>query len=74
MADFVKKTDFDDKLKNLNKNATSNKTKHVRVENELNELSKIVEAISLKGLTKDLINGYKILNGTKKFILYYKIF
>ena len=74
MADFVKKTDFDDKLKDLNKNATSNKTKHVRVENELNELSKIVEAISLKGLTKDLINGYKILNGTKKFILYYKIF
>ena len=74
MADFVKKTDFDDKLKNLNKNATSNKTKHVRVENELNELSKIVEAISLKGLTKDLINWYKILNGTKKFILYYKIF
>ena len=74
MADFVKKTDFDDKLKDLNKNATSNKTKHVRVENELNELSKIVEAISLKGLTKDLINGYKILNGTKKIILYYKIF
>ena len=74
MADFVKKTDFDDKLKDLNKNATSNKTKHVRVENELNELSKIVEAISLKGLTKDLINGYKILNETKKFILYYKIF
>ena len=27
IADFVKKTDFDDKLKNLNKKVTSNKTK-----------------------------------------------
>ena len=28
-----KKTDFDDKLKNLNKRITSNKTKYVLVEN-----------------------------------------
>ena len=34
----MKKTDFDNKLKNLNKNVTSNKTKHILVENELNEL------------------------------------
>ena len=40
IADFVKKTDFDDKLKNLNKKVTSNKAKHVLVENELNEQSK----------------------------------
>ena len=39
IANFVKKTDFDDKLKTLNKNVTSNKTNHVLVENELNELS-----------------------------------
>ena len=57
----------DDKLKNLNKNVTSNKTKHVLVENELNELSKKVKGISTKELTKDLINGYKILNGAKYF-------
>ena len=31
-----KKKDIDDKLKNLNKKVTSNKTKHVFVENELN--------------------------------------
>ena len=30
----------------MNKNVTSNKTKHVIVENELNELSKKVKAIS----------------------------
>ena len=42
---FVKKTDFDNKLKDV----TSNK-------NELNELSKQVKAISTKGLTKYLMN------------------
>ena len=65
IANFVKKTDFDDKLKNMNKNVTSNKTKHAIVENELNELSEKVKAISTKGLTKDLINKFSILNGVK---------
>ena len=32
-ANFVKKTDFEDELKNLNKNVTSNKAKHMCVEN-----------------------------------------
>ena len=40
---------------------------HVLVENELNKLSKKVEAISTKGLTQDLINKYSILNGAKYF-------
>ena len=64
MVNFVKKADFDDKLKKLNKEITSNGTKHVFVENELNELLKKVEAISKRRPTKDLINGY---NGTKYF-------
>ena len=34
---------------------------------KMNELSKNVEAISPKGLTKDLINGCKILKGTRHF-------
>ena len=67
IASFVKKTDFDDKLKNLDKKITSNKTKHVLLENELNKLSEKVIAISTKGLTKDLINTYSILNGAKCF-------
>ena len=37
VANFVKKTDFDNKLQNLNKNVTSKKAKHVLVEKELNE-------------------------------------
>ena len=35
-ANFIKTTHFHDKLKNLNKNVTSNKTKDILVENELN--------------------------------------
>ena len=34
----MKKTDFDDKLKNLKKKITSNKSKHLQVENELKKL------------------------------------
>ena len=37
-ANFVTKTDFDAKLSNLNRKITSNKTKHLLVENELNKL------------------------------------
>ena len=44
----------------MNKNVTSNK-------NELNELSIKVKAISTKGLKKDLINKFGILNGAKCF-------
>ena len=58
IANFVKKTDFDNKLKDV----TSNK-------NELNELLKKVKAISTKGLAKDLINKLSILNGAKYFSL-----
>ena len=42
--------------------------------NELNELPKNVKAISTKGLTKDLINKFSILNGENIFLLeYFKI-
>ena len=34
-ANLVTKTDFDDKLKNLNQKINSNKIKHLRVENKL---------------------------------------
>ena len=42
---FVRKTDFKDKLQNVNKNITSDKTKHLLVETELNELSEKAKAI-----------------------------
>ena len=52
IANFIRKTDFDKKLKNLNKN-------------ELNELSKEIKEMSRKILTKDLINKFSVLNGAK---------
>ena len=35
---MITKTDFDDKLSNLNRRITSNKTKHAHVENEFKKL------------------------------------
>ena len=49
----------------MNKNVTLNKTNYVLVENELNELSEKFKAT--KGLAKDLINRFSILNGAKYF-------
>ena len=54
IANFVNGRDFDNKLKDV----TLNK-------NELNELLKQVKAMSTKGLTKDLIDKFSILNGAK---------
>ena len=45
----------------MNKNVISRKTKHAIIEDELNELSEKVKAIS----TKDLINKFSFLNGVK---------
>ena len=51
-------TDSHKKLINVNKEVSSNKTKHVATEKELSDLS-------IKGLINYLINGYSILNGVK---------
>ena len=64
---FVRKTDFGDKLKNLNQKVTENKTRHTVVETKLNGLEKKVKIMSTKGLTADLLNKYSILNGAKYF-------
>ena len=61
IANFVKTLNFIENLISFDKRINSNKSKNVLVENELNELSKKNEAISTKGLTKILINGYNIL-------------
>ena len=69
ISDLVEKTSFDNKIISIsfNKRINLNKTNGVLVENELNELSKKVEAMSIKRLTKDLINWYKISNGATIF-------
>ena len=40
LQSLVTKTDFDDKLKNLNQKINSTKTKHLLVENELKKLQR----------------------------------
>ena len=49
IVDFAEKTDFEDKLKNLNKKFTSNKTKHLEAEKKLTDLTNKVGQISEKG-------------------------
>ena len=69
IANLLKKTDFDHKQKTLNRNVTSNSTKHVLVENEFNELLEKVKAVSTKVLTKDLIYKFRFLIRVKYFSL-----
>ena len=56
IANFVKKTDFVTKLKNV-----------ISDKNELYELLVKVKAITTKRLTKHLVNKFSILNETKLF-------
>ena len=56
-------------MKNINKKVTSNKTRHIEINKKLDDLTKKVKPISIKGLTEDLINKYSILNGAKYFSL-----
>ena len=69
IADFIIEKDFDDKLKNVEEKVTLNKTKDVLVQNESNNLLEKVKLTSTKGLTKDLINWYIVLNDAKYFSL-----
>ena len=63
IATFVKKTDFGDKLKNLNKKITPNKTKHLLVENEFKKLETFDSSlfISQSYFNNDGIKLYLIL-------------
>ena len=63
IATFVKKTDFGDKLKNLNKKITPNKTKHLLVENEFKKLQTFDSSlfISQSYFNNDGIKLYLIL-------------
>ena len=69
ITDFVKKTDFHDKLKKLNKIVTSNKTSHTEFNTKLDDLEKEAKITPTIGLTADLINKSSIINGAKQFSL-----
>ena len=46
IANFIKKTDFTDKLKKLIKKFTSNKTRHIEVKTKLYDLEKQLKNIN----------------------------
>ena len=55
-ANLIAKTDFDAKLSSLTKKITSNKTKHLLVENELNKLKLLIRVIlSVKATLKKMV-------------------
>ena len=62
-ADLVTKTNFDGKLKSLNQEINSNKTKHLLVENELKILKKI-DLNYFKG------KSYFKEDGTKNYLVF----
>ena len=68
-ANFVAKTDFDDKLRSLNQKITSNKTKHLLVENELKKLQ-TVDSIYFRGKShfeEDDTQNYLVFQPMYKF-------
>ena len=73
-CEFCKKADFNDKLEELHKTVTSDKTKYVLVEYESNELPEKFKSTSYKGLTKDLIVMLAFLMDQNVFLpKYFKI-
>ena len=68
-ANLVTKTDFDAKLPSLNRKITSNKTKHVLVENELNKL-KFFDAsyfIGKSHFEEDGVQNYLVFQPLNKY-------
>ena len=67
IAALVKKTDFDDKLKNLNKEVTSNKSKHLLVENEFKKLQDKIEKLQTFDSSQKLTVKNYIFNDGVQF-------
>ena len=67
IANFVNKTDFDDKLKNLNKKITSDKTKHVLVRNELKNLQTIDSSLFI-------VKSYFNNKGSQLYLIFKPIY
>ena len=66
-ADLVTKADFDTKLQDISKRITSNKTKHLLVENELKKLKKF-DLSYFKG------KGHFQEDGTQNYLVFQPIY
>ena len=68
-ANVITKTDFDTKLSGLNKKITTNKTKHLLVENELKNLEKF-DAAYFRGINyfeEDGMQNYLVFKPVYKY-------
>ena len=67
-ANLITKADFDAKLSSLNRKNTSNKTKHLLVENELNKLKTFDSSyfIDKSNFDEDGIQNYLVFQPLKK--------
>ena len=66
---MITKTDFDVKLSSLNRKITSNKTKHVLVKNELNELNAFDSGyfIGKSQFEEDGVQNYLVFQPLNKY-------
>ena len=69
ITNFVKKTEFDDKLKSFNKRVASHKTKHSLVENELKNNKHLIQVFLLVKTTFKMMEN----NLTYYFIQFTKL-
>ena len=56
-----KRTDFDHKLKNLNKKVSSNKTKHIQAETKITDLT--IKAVQISEKGHDFLLGWMYFTG-----------
>ena len=67
---FVKKTDFNNKLKILNKNVTSNKQKDLLVKNELNKLQDKLEKLQTCDSSLFIGQNYFFNDGVQLYLIF----
>ena len=68
-ASLITKTDFDSKLSNLNRKITTNKTKHLLAENELNKLKTFDSSyfISKSHFDEDGVQNYLVFQPITRY-------
>ena len=60
-----KRTDFDHKLKNLNKKVSSNKTQHIQAETKITDLT--IKAVQISEKGHDFLLGWMYFTGNDSY-------
>ena len=75
VTDFTKKkTDFDYKIKNLNKKVTSNKSKHLLVQNELKKLQNKIEKLQTYDSSLFIGQRYFFNDGARLYLTFQMLY